>query len=175
MRNLKFMQAPMENLSYLGGIRDCSLDSQPPLRHACNIEIGVVTITTAQKGMQKRVLIVDDEVDITDSLKTGLTSKGFSVDAYNDPIAALAHFKSNQFDVVILDIRMPNMTGFDLYREMIKLDGKTNYCFFTAFDIHHSEFEKVFPDVNVRAFLKKPISPSQMVERLNLVMTQNAT
>jgi DNA-binding response OmpR family regulator len=125
--------------------------------------------------MPKRILIVDDEVDITDSLKAGLTSQGFSVDAYNDPMAALAHFKSKQYDFVILDIRMPKMNGFDLYREMVKLDWKTNYCFFTAFDIHPSEFEKVFPDVNVRAFLKKPLSPSQMVERLNLVLTEHAT
>jgi DNA-binding response OmpR family regulator len=125
--------------------------------------------------MPKRILIVDDEVDITDSLKAGLTSQGFSVDAYNDPMAALAHFKSKQYDFVILDIRMPKMSGFDLYREMVKLDWKTNYCFFTAFDIHRSEFEKVFPDVNVRAFLKKPLSPSQMVERLNLVLTEHAT
>jgi DNA-binding response OmpR family regulator len=125
--------------------------------------------------MTKRILIVDDEVDITESLKTGLAGDGFSVDTYNDPMAALSHFKSKQYDVVILDIRMPKMSGFDLYREMVKLDGKTNYCFFTAFDIHHSEFEKVFPDINVRAFLKKPISPSQMKERIILVMNQNAT
>jgi len=125
--------------------------------------------------MPKRILIVDDEVDITDSLKTGLSRLGYSVDAYNDPMAALAHFKSKQYDFVILDIRMPKMTGFELYREMVKHDGKTNYCFFTAFDIHHSEFEKVFPDVNVRAFLKKPISPSQMAERLILVMNQQLT
>jgi DNA-binding response OmpR family regulator len=125
--------------------------------------------------MRKSILIVDDEVDITDSLKTGLTSHGFSVDAYNDPTAALANFKSKQYDFVILDIRMPKMTGFDVYREMVKFDGKTNYCFFTAFDIHHSEFEKVFPDVNVRAFLKKPITPSQMVERLNVVMNRLPT
>jgi two-component system catabolic regulation response regulator CreB/two-component system response regulator ChvI len=70
---------------------------------------------------------------------------------------------------------MPKMTGFELYREMVKHDGTTNYCFFTAFDIHHSEFEKVFPDVNVRAFLKKPISPSQMAERLILVMNKQLT
>ena len=123
-------------------------------------------------SMPKRILIVDDEVDITDSLKAGLTSQGFSVDAYNDPVAALSHFRLKEYDIVILDIRMPKMSGFDLYREMVKLDGKTNYCFFTAFDIHHSEFEKVFPDINVRAFLKKPISPSQMVERLKPVMNQ---
>jgi DNA-binding response OmpR family regulator len=112
-------------------------------------------------------------VDITDSLKKVLAGQGFRVDAYNDPVAALEHFKSNQYDVVILDVRMPKMNGFDLYREMAKLDGKTDYCFFTAFDIHHSEFEKVFPDVNVRAFLRKPISPSQITERINLVISHH--
>ncbi len=120
--------------------------------------------------MPRRVLIVDDEVDITDALKAGLERKGFSVDAFNDPQAALAKFKPGSYDISILDIRMPKMNGFELYREMRKVDGKASVCFLTAFDVHKDEFEKMFPDVKVKAFLKKPITIDNLVSRLNELM-----
>jgi DNA-binding response OmpR family regulator len=117
--------------------------------------------------MPRRVLIVDDEEDITDALKAGLERRGFDVSAYNDPRTALANFKSDKFDIAILDIRMPKMNGFELYREMRKLDGRANVCFLTAFDVHRVEFEKMFPDVKVKAFLKKPVTIETLVMRLN--------
>ncbi len=120
--------------------------------------------------MPRRVLIVDDEVDITDALKAGLERKGFSVDAFNDPQAALSKFKPGSYDISILDIRMPKMNGFELYREMRKVDGKASVCFLTAFDVHKDEFEKMFPDVKVKAFLKKPITIDNLVSRLNELM-----
>ena len=117
--------------------------------------------------MEPRVLIVDDEVDITDALKAGLERRGFKVDAYNDPAQALAKFSPNLYDISILDIRMPKMNGFELYREMRKVDGRASVCFLTAFDVHKEEFEKMFPDVKVKAFLKKPITIDSLVANLN--------
>ena len=117
--------------------------------------------------MDPRVLIVDDEVDITDALKAGLERRGFKVDTFNDPIQALANFKPSLYDISILDIRMPKMNGFELYREMRKVDGRASVCFLTAFDVHKEEFEKMFPDVKVKAFLKKPITIDSLVTNLN--------
>lgn len=116
--------------------------------------------------MQRRVLVVDDEADITYALKVGLEGRGFQVDVYNDPTVAISNFKPNKFDVAILDIRMPKMSGFELYREMIKVDGKTKILFLTAFDVHREEFERMFPNVKVEAFLKKPITIAKLVSRL---------
>ena len=115
----------------------------------------------------RRVLIVDDEADITDALKAGLEHRGFKVDTYNEPIEALGHFKPEVYDIAILDIRMPKMNGFEPYREMRKVDGKASVCFLTAFDVHRDEFEKMFPDVKVKAFLKKPITIDNLVIKLN--------
>lgn len=115
----------------------------------------------------RRVLIVDDEADITDALKAGLEHRGFKVDTFNEPLIALSKFKPGVYDITILDIRMPKMNGFDLYREMRKLDGKASVCFLTAFDVHREEFEKMFPDVKVKAFLKKPITIDNLVMRLD--------
>ncbi len=117
--------------------------------------------------MERRVLIVDDEVDITDALKAGLERRGFKVDTFNDPQQALTAFKPATYDIAILDIRMPKMNGFELYREMRKVDGKASVCFLTAFDVHKDEFEKMFPDVQVKAFLKKPITIDSLVSNLN--------
>ena len=111
-------------------------------------------------------MIVDDEADITYALKVGLEGKGFNVQAYNDPTVALTHFTPNSFDLAILDIRMPKMSGFELYREMMKVDGKTKILFLTAFDVHREEFGKMFPDVKVEVFLKKPITIAKLVSKL---------
>jgi two-component system, OmpR family, response regulator ChvI len=113
------------------------------------------------------VLIVDDEADITDALKAGLEHRGFKVDTFNEPAAALAKFAPGTYDIAILDIRMPKMNGFELYREMRKVDSKASVCFLTAFDVHRDEFEKMFPDVRVKAFLKKPITIDNLVIQLN--------
>ena len=120
--------------------------------------------------MERRVLIVDDEVDITDALKAGLERWGFRVDAFNEPQVALSKFKPSLYDIAILDIRMPRMNGFELYREMRKIDSRANVCFLTAFDVHKEEFEKMFPDVKVKAFLKKPITIDNLVANLNALL-----
>ena len=120
--------------------------------------------------MQRRVMIVDDEVDITDALKAGLERRGFKVETFNDPQEALSNFRPSAYDIAILDIRMPRMNGFELYREMRKVDGKASVCFLTAFDVHRDEFEKMFPDVKVKAFLKKPITIDNLVANLNALL-----
>jgi two-component system, OmpR family, response regulator ChvI len=122
--------------------------------------------------MPGRVLIVDDESDITDSIKAGLEHFEFQIETYNDPLVALSNFKAKKYEVVILDIRMPKLNGFELYREMRKIDGEASYCFLTAFDIYGNEFAKIFPDTGVKTFLKKPISITQLAARLNETIAQ---
>ncbi|HET6780072.1 MAG TPA: response regulator, partial [Nitrososphaera sp.] len=71
----------------------------------------------------KRIAVVDDEPDITTIFKKGLECHGFAIDIFNDPQAALASFKPNCYDLLIIDIRMPRINGFDLYRELKKRDN----------------------------------------------------
>ena len=117
----------------------------------------------------KRILIVDDEKDITDTFKKALEQQeGFDVITYNDPEQALSKFKENWFDLLLLDIRMPKMSGFELYRRLNKIDSKPKVCFITAFDIYYDEFKRVFPSLEVKCFLRKPISISDLVEQVKL-------
>jgi DNA-binding response OmpR family regulator len=118
----------------------------------------------------KLLLIVDDEVDITSALKIGLESHGFNIDSYNDPAVALSKFRPYLYTVAVLDIRMPQMNGFELYRQMKKIDSGLIVCFFTAFDLYEKEFEKMFPDIKVKAFFRKPVSIANMTMSLSALL-----
>ncbi|MGA2664761.1 MAG: response regulator [Nitrososphaerales archaeon] len=113
------------------------------------------------------MLVVDDEADITRGVKMGLESRGFAVDAYNDPVEAVSGFKPGAYDLVILDIKMPRMNGFQVYRELKKTDQDVKVWFFTAFEVYQDEFSKIFPDVKVQKFLKKPMLMSFLAGEVN--------
>ena len=115
----------------------------------------------------KKIAIVDDEPDITSVLKKGLEQHGFSVDAFNDPEAALSSFNPDHYDLMIIDIRMPKINGFELYRELRKRDSKVKVCFLTAFEIYYEEFRKMFPNIDVRSFVRKPVAISSLLKQIN--------
>lgn len=120
----------------------------------------------------RRILIVDDEQDIALSLKAGLQKKGFSVDAYSDPQLALDNYKPNVYDLLIIDIRMPKLNGFELVRSIKKKDGNALVWFLTAFEMYYDEFKKIFPDLDVKSFIRKPISASELASKITLELEQ---
>ena len=115
----------------------------------------------------KKILVVDDEPDITDSIKMGLEKKGFSVDTYNDPTQAATEYKSGVYDLMLIDIKMPKMNGFEFYREIKKKNEDAKICFFTAFEVYYEEFRKVFPNLEVKCFIRKPISINDLITHIN--------
>jgi DNA-binding response OmpR family regulator len=124
--------------------------------------------TQAKKG--RRILVVDDEVDITLSLKTVLERDQFQVDSFNDPVSAFTSFKAGFYDLLILDIKMPKMNGFQLYREIKKIDDKVKVCFLTALSEMHDyeEFKReVSPKAGQRYFIQKPVENQTLLNRLN--------
>ena len=87
-------------------------------------------------SLHNKILLVDDESDNTCVLGMGLEDAGFKVDAFNDPILALSNYKPNFYVLSILDINMPKMNGYELYREIRKMDSKLNVCFLTASELY---------------------------------------
>jgi two-component system, OmpR family, response regulator ChvI len=113
------------------------------------------------------ILIVDDELDITLAFKKGLERNGFLVDIYNDPILALSNFKSGFYDLLLVDVRMPKMNGFELYQEIEKVDKKAKVCFITAFEVYYHALKEIFPTLEVGCFIRKPIEIDDLVKKIN--------
>jgi DNA-binding response OmpR family regulator len=115
---------------------------------------------------KNRILIVDDEPDITESFGLALEDSGFEVDKYNDPAVALASFKSNVYGLLILDVKMPKIDGFELYNKIKKIDKKAKVFFISAFDIDHAEITKKYPGLKTENFLPKPIQIPELIKRV---------
>jgi|SRR5882762_15510 len=113
-----------------------------------------------------RILLVDDELDIVKAVKKGLEMRGLSVDAFEDPEKALKAFRPNTYNIAILDVSMPKMNGFQLYREILRRDDKVRVRFFTAFEEFREEFKKAFPELDERRFIRKPTTISKLAEEL---------
>jgi DNA-binding response OmpR family regulator len=116
-----------------------------------------------------RILIVDDEKGITNALKVGLEHSGFDIDTYNDARAALSRYEAGMYALIVIDIRMPGMNGFELFRALKKKDASAKICFLTAFDVYEREFKRLFPKMKVEGFLRKPISISQMASAITKI------
>jgi DNA-binding response OmpR family regulator len=133
----------------------------------------VLLIMTINKNYKQRILIVDDEPDITTALKMYLEIQGFQVDAFTDPVNALVQFKAGVYQLLILDIKMPEMNGFELYTEIKKKDGTVKVFFLTALSEMHDydAFKKeVFPKEGERYFIAKPVENEDILKRINTVL-----
>ena len=123
---------------------------------------------------KKRILIVDDESDITTSFKLDLEQYGFMVSTYNDSVLALSEFKAGLYDLLLADIRMPGMSGLKLYEKIKQIDDRIEVCFMTAFDEYYGQLGKAFPKLDLqRCYLLKPITISNLVERIKTILNIN--
>jgi CheY-like chemotaxis protein len=120
---------------------------------------------------EKKILLVDNETDVTYAISSVLEDNGFLVDSYNDPVVVSNTYKPNYYDLVILDIKMPRMDGFQLYENLRKKDQKTKICFLTASEMFYESLRKarnIFGDVlGEEYFIQKPAKTDQLVKRLN--------
>jgi DNA-binding response OmpR family regulator len=124
------------------------------------------------KERRRRILAVDDEPDLTMLCRMSLEYYGFEVDTFNDPEEALTKFKPGSYDLVILDIKMPKMDGFELYHEIKKKDNNANICFLTASELYYEEFrKKEYYALDKNLFIRKPIDNEELLKEVNRIMT----
>ena len=120
--------------------------------------------------MSKRILIVDDEADINTALRGILEQNGFTVDSFENPRDALDNFKPHYYELLILDINMPEMSGFSFYREIKKLDDKMKVCFLTAIEINYGEYSDILSSLPDNCIIQKPVTNEDLLKVINEVM-----
>jgi DNA-binding response OmpR family regulator len=125
-----------------------------------------------QNRKKKRILIVDDESDTTSSLSLSLEDSGlFEVDLFNDALVALSNFRPNNYDLLLLDVNMPKMSGYELYNEILKVDNKVKVCFIGTHNIDYNALRTRFSSQEIdsfitKPFLRKPIVVRKLIEKV---------
>ncbi len=123
----------------------------------------------------KKILLVDDESDICFVLEKLLGERGYMVDSYENATLALEKFKVHSYELVILDIKMPDLNGFALYREIKKLDKKVKVCFLTAAEMYYDEYPDIFSSLHANCFIRKPIENEELMRLINEIIADDTT
>jgi DNA-binding response OmpR family regulator len=127
-----------------------------------------------QSPFTKRILIVDDDPDITFTFKKAFeeanrisgNKTSFHVNAYNDPLVALSEFKPDFYDLMLVDINMPKMNGFDLYAKVFEVDVNPRVCFMSSALINQEALREQYPSLSIGCFIKKPITIDNLIRRV---------
>jgi two-component system catabolic regulation response regulator CreB/two-component system response regulator ChvI len=117
-------------------------------------------------------MLIDDDVDIIRTFKAGLEDNGFKIDAFHNPLEALTRFKISDertYDLLLIDIRYKELDidGFQLYQELRNSGKKLPpVCFITSFQEYYDETKQLFPEINIKCFIRKPIQIVDLIARL---------
>jgi CheY-like chemotaxis protein len=118
---------------------------------------------------RKSIMVVDDEIDNSRVIMRGLEANGYSVDTFDDPVQALSNFQAGRYDLILLDIKLPNMSGLELYARIAKIDGNANVCFLTASEPYYEQIKSSYPALDVqKCFLRKPIGLKNLLKQIEL-------
>jgi CheY-like chemotaxis protein len=124
----------------------------------------------------KRILVVDDDPDITLTFKAGLDGhyfgdgdkkNRFEVYSYNDPLLVVKEFKPQFYDLLLTDIYMRNMNGFELCEKILEVDIDIRVCFISAAEINIHALREVYPNASLGCYIEKPVSIEYLIKRLS--------
>jgi two-component system response regulator ChvI len=135
-------------------------------------ELGQTQVST--KNTTRRIMIVEDDSDVNFSIKLVLETEGiFRADSYTDPLDVLEDYKPGLYDLLLIDIAMPKMNGFELYDNIRKLDNKVKICFITASEMYYEEVRKqIFPESDVNCFIRKPVANEDLVQQVKEILQE---
>jgi DNA-binding NtrC family response regulator len=110
------------------------------------------------------LLVIDDDYDIASLIRIGLEKIGLSVSSFTDPLLAFEEFrkKPSDYELVISDVRMPSMNGYEFVKQVKKINPKVSVILMTSFEIEDKEFHRILPSIKVDGFLQKPFSISKL-------------
>ncbi len=120
---------------------------------------------------RRKILLVDDDADVVSTFQMILEMNGFEVEAYTSPTSALSNFKPNEFGLLILDIRMPVMNGFELFKKIKSIENNVEACFITAYEDYREEFKESFPMLDeAKYFIRKPKAIEDLVNHVSTLL-----
>jgi DNA-binding response OmpR family regulator len=123
----------------------------------------------------KRILIVDDDPDITFTFKKAFeeanrindNKNSFHVNTYNDPLIALSEFKDDFYDLMLVDINMPKMNGFEFAAKVLELDANPRVCFMSSALINQEALREQYPSLSIGCYIRKPVAIESLVKRVD--------
>ena len=127
-----------------------------------------MTSRLSSNNNKERILFVDDEPDLTSLFKKALESAGFNVNVFNNSADTLKDFKPHFYGLVMLDIVMPKMDGFSLYKELKKVDPDLKVCFLTASEKYHENLrDGEYQTLSKDLFIQKPLSIKKLIKEIH--------
>jgi two-component SAPR family response regulator len=111
-------------------------------------------------------MIVDDDYGTALFFKLSLEEEGFIAEIYTDPLTALSKFEPHIYRLLIVDIRMPNINGFEFFQKIKDIDYFQRICLTTAFETYYESLLESFPRLDVKCFIPKPITKEELVKRI---------
>lgn len=129
---------------------------------------GKIKSISSNTSVHKRILVVDDNSDIAFTLRIGLEDSDptMKVHSFDNPVTALLEFKPDFYDLMLIDVNMPLMDGFQLTHKLLQKDVNVRVCFMTSGEINMDAATEVHPLKSIGCFIKKPISTEQLVKRV---------
>jgi CheY-like chemotaxis protein len=132
------------------------------------------SLTKGQERFWKRILIVDDDSDITTTFKAAIedsnnrNNPNTRIEVYtsNNPIVALSEFKPNFYDLLLVDINMPHMNGFQLCEKILAIDINVRICFMSSVEINRKALREIYPSLSIGCFMRKPMTLDYLLERI---------
>jgi DNA-binding response OmpR family regulator len=124
-------------------------------------------LAPSQPQQHKRILVVDDNSDIVLTLRVGLEMDStIQVFGYDNPVTALVEFTPNFYDLLLIDVNMPLLDGFQLAQNLVRRDLNVRVCFMTSGEINMDAAREVHPLKSIGCFIKKPITAEQLLRRI---------
>jgi DNA-binding response OmpR family regulator len=132
---------------------------------------GEYTSSPSKNNRKKKILFVDDDPDTTWISKTSLERNGFEVQAFESPMSVLENFKPGSYDLLLIDIKMREMNGFELYDRLRNMDNNINVCFLTAAQEYYNKYKERYSWLQKECFITKPITLENLVNTINSILS----
>jgi CheY-like chemotaxis protein len=129
-----------------------------------------------KNNKKKKILLVDDEPDTCIVYQIALEDAGYECVSYTDSVKALQEFKPHFYDLILLDIKMPVLNGFELYKKILNLDKTVHIIFVTASEVYYEKFRgQHFPELGKINYIQKPIGNDELVSMVDTIIANSIT